>query len=95
MVHGLSKTHSIPLTLFQVPLISIRLAERWLFMTLFSINSVVNTKFTIMSREEEYEKEMKTKHFYMQCNHFRTNGVSDQWCFGPLVLRTNGVSDYR
>ena len=23
----------------------------------------------------------------------RTIGVSDQWCVGPLVCRTNGVSD--
>ena len=23
----------------------------------------------------------------------RTNGVSDQWCVGPMMCRTNGVSD--
>ena len=26
---------------------------------------------------------------------FRTNGVSDYWCFGLMGFRTNGVSDYR
>ena len=24
----------------------------------------------------------------------RTNGVSDRWCVGPMVCRTNGVSDF-
>ena len=40
--------------------------------------------------------EMKiTCNLQLQCNRFRTYGVSDYWGFGLMGFRTNGVSDYR